>query len=119
MKDEIEELNGTLISISPEKIDRLKSKEVEDATTLITSDNNNGFAKRLGLVFELSNELNDVYLSFGIDLNSSNGSDSHELPMPATIITDSNHKIKYVFADEDYTKRVEPDTILEILKDIN
>ena len=118
MQDEIEELGGKLISISPEKPDKHKFEEVKDAESLITSDIENNFAKKLGLVFALSEELNNLYLQFGVNLEDSNGDKRRELPMPATIITDENLIVRYVYANANHTERVEPEEFIEILKRI-
>lgn len=118
MQDEIEELGGKLISVSPEKPDKHKTEEAKDAESIIASDLDNVFAKELGLVFSLSEELNEIYKGFGIDLADSNGNNEAELPMPATIITDERGVVRYVFAKADHTQRMEPDEILEILKKI-
>lgn len=115
MQDEIEGFNGKLISISPEKPDKHKSKEVKDAISLICSDIDNNFAKELGLVFSLSKEVNDIYLGFGINLEESNGNTTNELPMPATIITDEEGFVRYTFAKANHTLRMEPDDIIEVL----
>ena len=118
MQGEIEELGGKLISISPEKPDKHKTKEAKDAESLITSDIENNFAKKLGLVFALSEELNKLYLQFGINLEDSNGDLRKELPMPATIITDENLVVRYVYANANHTERAEPEEFIEILKSI-
>ena len=118
MQDEIEELGGKLISVSPEKPDKHKTEEAKDAESIIASDIDNAFAKELGLVFSLSEELNKIYLDLGIDLADSNGNNETELPMPATIITDEKGVVRYVFAKADHTQRMEPDEILEVLKKI-
>lgn len=116
MQDEIEDLGGKLISVSPEKPDKHKSEEAKDAESIISSDIDNTFAKKLGLVFSLSEELNEIYLGFGIDLDESNGNSKKEIPMPATIITDENGVVSYVFAKANHTLRMEPGEILEVLK---
>jgi len=118
MQDEIEDFGGKLISVSPEKPDKHRSEEAKDAQSIIASDIDNTFAKKLGLVFSLSEELNKVYLGFGIDLEDSNGNSEGELPMPATIIVGKDGVVRYVFAKADHTSRMEPDEILEILKGI-
>lgn len=118
MQGEIEDLGGKLVSVSPEKPDKHKTEEAKDAESIIASDINNTFAKELGLVFSLSEDLNKIYLEFGIDLVDSNGNNEAEIPMPATIITDENGVVRYIFAKADHTMRAEPDEILEVLRKI-
>lgn len=116
VQDEIESLGGKLISISPEKFNDDKKEEAKDAKSIITSDLDNQFARELGLVYRLTDELNNVYLKFGYDIEKINESAKRELPMPATIITNSEGVVTYIFAKADYTDRINPEEILEILK---
>ena len=76
----------------------------------------NKFAKELGLVFKLREEIYKQYMEWGINLEASNGNSDRELPMPATIITNTEGVVIHVFTDTDYTKRIEPEEILEVLK---
>lgn len=116
MQDEIEELGGKLISISPERLDESKKEDVKDAVSLITSDVDNEFARRLGLVFKVREEILDQYLKWGIDLEKSQKNTKGELPLPATIITDAEGIVIHIFVSTDYTERFEPEDILKILK---
>lgn len=115
MQSEMEELGGKLISISPEVLDSSKREDVKDAESLITSDINNKFAKELGLVFKVREEIQAQYREWGIDLEKSQKNTNGELPMPATIITDENGVVIHVFVSTDYTERYEPEDILKVL----
>lgn len=116
MQDEIEALGGKLISISPEKLDNSKEDDVKDAESLITSDINNKFTRNLGLLHPVNDEMKEFFLSIGRDLNKANGTDIWELPMTATIITDTTGKVLHIFVDTDFINRMDPDEILEVLK---
>jgi peroxiredoxin len=85
----------------------------------VLSDVDNEVAKKFGLVFKLPEELKDIYRSFGFDLEKSNGNDTWELPIPATYIVSPDGIIEYAFVDADYTKRLEPDTILAQVERMN
>ena len=108
---------GQLVAISPQTPD----KSVDQVTTSkltfdVLSDVGNTLAKQCGLVFTLPESLRPIYSAWEIDIPDHNGNDSFELPIPATYIIDTYGKIRYVFADMDYTKRLEPDIIIEQLK---
>ena len=110
-------LNAKLISISPQTVDHsLLTAEKNALTFPVLSDPNNTLAKACGLVFVLPESLRPIYASFGIDVANSNGEDSFELPMPASFIIDAKGVIRYAFVDEDYTLRIEPDTLVDALK---
>ena len=83
----------------------------------VLSDQGNSVAKEYGLVFRLAESLHPIYNNFGIDVASTNGDNSYQLPLPATYIIDSHQKIRYSFADVDHTVRLDPEIMLnEIAK---
>jgi peroxiredoxin len=96
------------------KVKRTKNKNNLNFTMI--SDQNNELARSLGLVFEVEDKVAEEYKSLGIDLSQSQGNSQNELPMPATFVIGADRKIKYVFADADYTKRAETSDIIEAVK---
>lgn len=106
--------NVQLIAISPElPILSLKFKEKNALSFDILSDTDNLFAKKMGLVFGIPEELKKIYQEFGINLQESQGNPHWELPVAATYGVDAKGKITYAFVDVDYTKRAEVDDILK------
>lgn len=112
----LEALGAKLIAISPQSPDAsLSTQEKNDLKFEVLSDINNSVAKEYGLVFSLAQELRPIYLSFGIDIPVANAEDSYEIPMPATYVVNKNKEIIFAFIDEDYTKRCEPQTIIDAI----
>ena len=108
---------GQLIAISPQVPD--KSVDQINHSQLnfdVLSDIGNKLAKQCGLVFTLPESLRPIYDAWEIDIPGHNGDSRFELPIPATYIIDSNGDVRYAHIDMDYTKRLEPDTIIEQLK---
>lgn len=117
--ENFEALGAQLVAISPETPDNsLSSKEKHELKFKVLSDANNTLAEKLGLVFRLPEALIGVYNAFGIDLEKSQGNTDWNLPLPATFILDENGIVKYVYANEDYTKRAEPENIKNALKNL-
>ncbi len=85
----------------------------------VLSDAGNKVARQFGLVFKLSDTMQEIYRNFGIDLPAVNGDQSFELPVPATYVVDKNGIITYAFIDADYTKRLDPEIIVEELQKLN
>lgn len=113
---EIKAKGASLITVSPETPDNsLTTAEKNDLEFAVLSDVDNVVARQYGLVFSLPADLIEVYHGFGIDLETSNGSDRWELPVPGTFVIDTDKTIRYAFADADYTKRAEPSDILAAL----
>jgi len=114
---EMNDLGTSLVAISPEVPDQsLSTSEKNELSFSVLSDVNNVVAKKLGLVFQLPEDLREVYDSFGIDVPAHNGNQDYELPMPATYILNQDGTVAYAFIPEDYRERLDPETILEVLK---
>lgn len=115
---EIEQLNGTLIAISPELPDNsLSTTEKNELTFPVLSDLGNLAARKFGLVFELAEDVAELTKNhFGIDLSRINGTEKFELPMPATYVVGKDGVIEFAFVSADYTQRAEPKEIVSALK---
>lgn len=81
-------------------------------------DFGNQVAEQYGLVFTLPDDLREIYLRFGIDLARGNGDGTWRLPIPARFVIDHRGIIRAVDADPDYTRRPEPATTVEILRQL-
>jgi len=116
---EFKALGAKLIAISPQSPDSsLSTKEKHNLEFEVLSDSNNIVAKDYGLVFSLADELRPIYKSFGIDIPAYNDEESYELPMPAVFVVNKSKEIIFSFVDEDYTKRCEPQDIINLLNKI-
>lgn len=116
---EIESLGATLIAVSPQLPDNsLSTQEKLELSFPVLSDVGNKVAKEFGLVFTLPESLVDVYDKFKIDLVSTNGDETFELPMPGTYVIDRSGIVTWCFVDPDYTHRAEPSDIISSLREI-
>ena len=114
---ELKELEADLIAISPETPDNsLTTSEKNELSFAVLSDVGNTYAKSLGLVFQMPEDLRALYHSFNLNVDAHNGNKDYELPMPATYVVNAEREVIYSFICEDYTERLEPSTILEVLK---
>jgi len=108
---------GQLIAISPQVPDKSADQISSSQLTFeVLSDAGNKLAKECGLVFTLPESLRPIYEAWQIDIPGHNNDRSFELPIPATYILDADGNVRYAHADMDYTKRLEPDIIIEQLK---
>jgi peroxiredoxin len=116
----IRDLGATLISISPNLLEKSAEFVAENPFSFdILSDEGNSVAREYGLVFTLAEELRPIYEQFGINIPELDGDDSYELPIPATYVVDADGLIIHAFVDADYTKRMEPNEVVDILKKHN
>jgi peroxiredoxin len=114
---EIKSLGAELVTISPQLPDNSLSTSEKLALEFeVLSDVGNRVAKDFGLVFKLSDKMQEIYKNFGIDLPTANGDQSFELPIPATYVVAQNSIIQFAFVDADYTNRLDPDSIVAELQ---
>lgn len=78
-----------LLVISPQTQENaLKIQKTKKLSFDVLVDAQNAYAKKLILVFNLSEPLKKVYTSFGINHPQSNGDSSWTLPMLTRILVD-------------------------------
>ncbi len=115
--DRIKAFGAYIVAISPESPEETASTGEKNTLTFdVLSDAGNRVAKQFGIVFQLPEDLRPIYVSFGIDLPKANHDNSYELPIPATFIIGTDGKIRKAFVEADYTKRLDPEEILEVLE---
>lgn len=116
---QIKEQGATLVALTPELPDySLTTQEKDELEFEVLSDINNETARLYGLVFKLDPKTAERYENM-LQLSQRNGTDSSELPIPATYIITPDGTIHYAYVNPDYTKRADPQTIIEELKKIN
>ncbi len=114
---EITAAGAQLVAISPQLPDKSVDQVASSQLTFdVLSDLENKLAKKCSLVFSLPESLRPIYAAWQIDIPGHNGDYSFELPIPATYIVDTNGDVRYAHVNMDYTKRLEPDVIIEQLK---
>lgn len=112
----ITENGGQLVAISVENADRsMAVAKKNELNFTVLSDPNLSVAKAFGIVYQLSDETNQKYKGFGLDLAKYNQTEKAELPISATYVVSKTGEIVYAFVEPDYKKRAEPDVILQTL----
>ena len=108
-----------MVAISPQVPERsLRTAEENKVSFEVLSDAGNKVARQFGLVFTLPERLRTIYKQFGADVAAANGDEHYELPLAATYVIDVDGVIRYSFVDTDYTKRVEPEEVVKVLKKV-
>ena len=106
------------MAISPQAPDHgLTMTEKHELAFPVLSDVGNKVARQFGIVFELSDELLELYRQSGHPLEEANGKGGKkELPVPATFLIDRKGIIRLAHVDVDYTRRIDPDDVIETLE---
>jgi peroxiredoxin len=114
---QITALGAKLVAVSPQTPDDSLSTAQKRALAFhVLSDAGNAVARRYGIVFAVSAELDAVQRGFGIDLAKSNGDTSNELPAPSVFVIGQDRKVAFSRVDPNWTVRVEPAAILGSLE---
>ena len=113
---ELEKHGASLVAITPQKAEHsLRMIERHKLGFEMLSDPGNAYAARLGLRFQVPDDLKETYLGIGIDLEASSGSADWTLPVPARIVVDRAGIVRATDIDVDYTRRPEPEkTIADV-----
>ncbi|WP_282074042.1 peroxiredoxin-like family protein [Polaribacter atrinae] len=113
---EFTKAGATLIALTPELPDNsLDTAEKNNLEFTVLSDLDNVIGKEYGVVFQLTDEVADIYEA-GFGLSEKNGNNNNQLPLAATYVIDKNRIIQYAFLDADYRQRAEPTEIITALE---
>jgi peroxiredoxin len=112
-KEELDALNANVVAIVPERqiyARRLKTKHGIGFPVL--SDIDNAYALSLGLMTWVGEELRGILQGYQIDLARFQGSEGWFLPIPATIVINSDGRVRARHVDPDYRRRMDIEDIL-------
>jgi peroxiredoxin len=107
---------ASLVAISPQtQKHSYMTRDMHALRFPVLSDAGNQVARRFGLVYRLSPEMQAMYESIMTKLPGYNGDQSWELPLAATYIVQPDGMISYARVDGDWRSRSEPSDLLSIL----
>jgi peroxiredoxin len=116
----IHELGATLVAITPERSDEVEiTRRKSNARFIIIPDLNNKIMNDYQVTWKMSWGLHAIYRIGGINLNKANASGERKLPVPATYIIGADGRILHAFYEEDHTKRMWANEMLDVLKKYN
>ena len=118
---EITGLGARLVAITPDtgtafaEIGRRHSPGFE-----VLSDVDQGVGLAFGILFRVPDEILALYRGIGLDLAARHGSlgGSSLLPLPATYVIDRKGIIRHAEIEPDFRRRLDPEEILSILRQI-
>ncbi len=116
---DIRSMGASLVAISAQTPDdSMSTVEKNDLSFEVLSDLGNKVAREFEIVFPIPEDLLQVYSSYGIELTRTGGGNHFELPLTATYVIAQDGMIVKAAVDIDYTKRLDPEEIIEALKSI-
>lgn len=112
----IKDKNAVLIAVSPQTPDHsLSMAEKNKLGFEVLSDQNNDFAKKLGIVFQLQDFVLPYYRNLGINLSEFNNNDENLLPVPAVFVVDQDRRVIFKYLDVNYMNRVDVEELIQAL----
>jgi len=111
---------ASLVAISPQtQKHSYMTRDMHKLRFPVLSDQGNQVARKFGLVYRLSPEMQAMYESIMTKLPGYNGDQSWELPLAATYVVQKDGKILCARVDADWRKRPEPEEVLGCLSKKN
>lgn len=99
----------TLVAITPEQPDSsLSTAEKNELQFPVLTDDGLQLARKLNITWEQPKDMVDLSTGMGADLHKVNGNDSNDLVIPTTLLVDQKGTVKNIYAEADWTKRLEP-----------
>lgn len=103
-----------IVAITPELFQYAHQvKQDNNISFPILVDKDMTFAKQLGLIWDLDDEMKALLLKWNINITERTSETKFLLPVPATFVIDQNYTIHFRFIEEDYTQRAEPSEVLK------
>ena len=114
---EVHRYGASRVAVSPQTLKQ--SSLMADQYKLsfpVLSDPGNKLAKQFRVAYQLLADLQELNRRIFVNLEFINGHKSWELPMPATFLISYEGKILFAEACADYTRRTEPNHVLNVLR---
>jgi len=114
---EIHAAGGSLVAISPETPDLTLSTVAKNSLEFtVLSDHDNTVARAFRLVHRIDPSIVAYQKQNGHDIAAYNGVETAEVPLPATYVVDSSGIVFFAFVSADFTRRADPDDVIEAVQ---
>jgi peroxiredoxin len=105
----------TLVALAPELPEKgLKTQQKHKLTYTLLTDLHNEVARRYGVAFRLTEDLQPLYKAW-VGLENYNGDDRSALPLAATFLISPDGIIRWRWVHADYKQRATPEDILKAI----
>ena len=115
---DIREAGASLLAVTPQSLQHaLSLQEKAELTFDVLSDVEQKVIRNYRVQFTVPPELQELFLGFySLDLGEQNGDGSWNLPVPGTFIIDGEGVIRKTHVTADFTRRMEPEDVIEALR---
>lgn len=116
---ELRERDVALMALSPQVPDAAESMVLADGLDFdLLTDGGGAYARRLGLVHDLTPAVSAVHRRLGNDFSRLHLGGEWALPHPTTIVINAAGVVRFLQVHADYTRRAEPARILAAVRDL-
>ena len=112
-------LGATLVGITPQtnKFNR-HIIDKHQITFDLLSDPGSDLAQQFSLMYDVPDDMRQVYQGLGIDLERFNADSTWRLPMPARYVIDSHSVIRWSNVSPNHTVRPEPEETIAFIREM-
>lgn len=114
----IRSMGYQVIFLSTDQPKLLYSSLKEKVDYHIVSDSTTAAARAFGVAFHVDEATLAMMKTYGIDLETTQGSKLHELPVPSVFIIDRSGVVRFRHFNADYRVRLDGASVLKAVKDI-
>jgi len=116
----IEAAGGHLVALTPDTGSHFAQTKRRHALTYeILSDVDGAVGLQFGVLFRAPAAYRELLVELGIDLEERHGNAGWFIPIPATFVVAQSGTIRYAFVNIDFTRRAEPEEIIEVLRGLS
>jgi peroxiredoxin len=116
----LKSLGASLVAISPQIPEKLKEiKERHRLEFSVATDFGNELASKFGIVFTADEASQKLALAKGNNMGETTGTGTWDLPMPAVIVIDQDHVVRFAEVSPDWLVRTEADPIIEAVREVS
>jgi peroxiredoxin len=113
----LKSLGVSLVAISPQIPEKLRDiKERHRLEFPVVTDFGNQLGHRFGIVFTADEASQKSALEKGNNMGETTGTGTWDLPMPAVIVIDQEHIVRFVAVSPDWLVRTEADEIIDAVR---
>jgi len=118
VEPEIVRLGYDVIFLSTDRPSLLYSSLKEKVNYHIVSDASMEAARAFGVAYRLDAETLKMMRTYGVDLEVTQGTTNHELPVPSVFIIDRNGIVRFRHFNADYKVRLDAASVLAAAKNV-
>ncbi|MDH3981601.1 MAG: AhpC/TSA family protein [Kiritimatiellaceae bacterium] len=117
--DELMLLGFRIIALSPDKPSKLReSLDGSELSFTLLSDSTMKTAQAFGIAYEVDKPSLKKLKAYNIDIEEASGETHHLLPVPSVFLVGTDGRIDFVYANPDYTTRLDPEVLLAAARSV-